>query len=69
MLLGTSSGDSCTKRSESKSSETSSSHSDPNNAFNGQNKSMTNQHPYPFYPPGKYPFFVIYCYTDKDFFF
>lgn len=64
MLLGTSSGDSCTKRSESKSSETSSSHSDPNNVFNGQNKSLA-QHPYPFYPPGKVSFsFCIFFYYN-----
>lgn len=51
MLIGGSSGESCTKHSEGCSSGTSSPHSDPNQSYTGPQKQT--QHAYPQYPPGK----------------
>lgn len=53
MLLNSgngSSGESCAKRSDGHSSDTSSPHSDPNNSFSNQTK-VSNQHSYPSFPP------------------
>lgn len=49
MILGGSSGESCTKHSEGCSSGTSSPHSDPNQSYSAQSKQT--QHAYPQYPP------------------
>lgn len=64
MLLGGSSGDSCTKRSDGHSSGTSSPHSDPNQSFNSQSKN--GQHAFPAYPPGLFLFIFHFIEHELD---
>lgn len=64
LINGTSSGESCTKHSNSShnpcSSGTSSPHFDPTTGYCSQNKQIIPQHAYPQYPQGECKFYKCF---------